>query len=86
MNAWFGMRRRLRKCDVAGLPVGVGDNDDDLLRWFNEHNSNVRQFAREHPSHTVVEIDIEARHAGRDLERAFGIPQKCFEKRNAKHR
>ena len=82
INRWWGLRNRMVKCNVTGLPAGVGKRDEDMIRWYNEHNERIREFVVQFPSHRLIEVDIEDRHAGRDLERAFGISRKCWGQRN----
>lgn len=69
---WVGINRsmgaRLAKC------VG-GPNSktvEDLIKWHIEHIERIRKFVAEHPSHALVEINIEDPKAGEIMERHFG--------------
>lgn len=69
---WVGgvrsMAARLAKCD--GGPISKGS--EDLIEWHLAHIERIRRFAKDHPSHALVEIDIENPNAGKILEAAFG--------------
>lgn len=76
---WNRMDKRISKCNVSGLKGNGRDNDDDMMAWFDQHIARVRNFARSHPYHRFVEIDIETADASAILEGAFGISaKKCW--------
>ena len=54
---------------------------DDLRHFYLNHTRIVRSFA-ENFNHKLVEVDIESADAASLLEREFGIPGKCWGKRN----
>ncbi|KAL7565723.1 hypothetical protein ACA910_005417 [Epithemia clementina (nom. ined.)] len=58
LRHWHKMQRRLQDCDLPGLPKGQGRAMDELQDWWCRHVQNVRQFVRQHPSHTLVELDL----------------------------
>jgi len=61
--------------------------DAELQTFFNQHSQRVRSFARAHPLHTLVEIDIEASDAGAKLahgvRHVFNIWEACWGKHNS---
>ena len=47
------------------------------------HSQYVRNFVKEHPSHTLIEIDITHNDTGRILANAFGLNETCWGHKNA---
>jgi len=72
------MLGQMIKCNITGLPSGVGRNVADLKKFFEGHTDNIQKFVKSHPSHGLVEIDIEHGEAGKILEEVFGINQTCW--------
>uniref|UniRef100_A0A7S2YSF5 Sulfotransferase n=1 Tax=Entomoneis paludosa TaxID=265537 RepID=A0A7S2YSF5_9STRA len=58
LDDWHGYRNRLVNCNLPGLPVGVGHDNDDLKQWVCHHQANVRKFVQAHPSHALVELNL----------------------------
>lgn len=92
VSKWTGDRRRsgtgylrqvLTRCDFPGLPAGKGGDDADLEAFYNGHSDRVREFVRRHPSHKLVEVNIEEADAAKVMEEAFGISYECWAVRNA---
>jgi hypothetical protein len=69
---WVGgvrsMARRLAKCE--GGPKS--QFKDDLIAWYQAHIEHIRKFVQEHPSHTLIELDIEDPRAGETMAQLFG--------------
>jgi hypothetical protein len=69
---WVGVERsmaaRLAKC--KGGPKTK--QPEDLIQWHLEHIQRIRDFVKSHPSHTLVEIDIEDPDAGEIMSQRFG--------------
>jgi len=51
---------------------------DFLARIYREHNDFVRDFVRQHPTHTLIEVNITALDAGNKLAEAFGLDEQCW--------
>ena len=92
ISKWSGDKRRtkggylrqvLTQCDLPGFPSGVGKTDEELKRFYRAHSERVREFARQHPSHALVEVDIEAEDAGKRMQQRFGVSHHCWKLRNA---
>jgi hypothetical protein len=68
---------RFRLCNATNFPNGqsVVENWLALYEWQNEM---VRQFARDHPSLTYVELQLESSETGRILEETVGIESSCW--------
>lgn len=50
-----------------------------LLKYFyNYHSEHVREFVKQHPSHTLIEVNITHDNAGRVLADAFGLNETCW--------
>ncbi|KAL7565728.1 hypothetical protein ACA910_005421 [Epithemia clementina (nom. ined.)] len=55
---WFDLQERLVECNLPGLPSGRGRNLTEIQDWWCQHVQRVREFVRQHPSHTLVELDL----------------------------
>mmetsp|Transcript_16919 Transcript_16919/g.33768 ORF Transcript_16919/g.33768 Transcript_16919/m.33768 type:complete len:453 (-) Transcript_16919:1975-3333(-) len=77
------LRRVLAQCDLPGFSSGVGETDEELALFYNSHSERIRSFVQQHPSHALVEINIEDDNSGRVLESNFGISHQCWGKQNA---
>ena len=78
VNEWHGMRQRLQKCRSMQQVV----TDDDYKQYYYNHTQTIREFVAAHPSHKLVEFDVEAVAAGTALEDATGVPSTCWGQRN----
>jgi len=69
---WVGQVRslaaRLSKCE--GGPKSK--QAPDLIQWHQEHIERIRDFVKNHPSHHLVEINIEDPRAGELMSQWFG--------------
>ena len=92
ISKWTGDRRRAEqgylrqvftKCEFPGFPSGTGAIDEELKAFYEGHTKRVKNFVRNHPSHTLVEVHIEDKNSAKVLEDAFGISSECWEVRNA---
>lgn len=73
-NMPFSLRERLTNCTLGyDFTAGVGTEDDDFSEFFCDHVKRVRQFVADHPSHALVEIDIEDPLVGKKLEAWFDV-------------
>ena len=71
-------------CDLGtDLRPGVGETDEELTKFYLGHSERIRNFVRDHPSHALVEVDIEDGRAGEIMQNAFGINKQCWGKQNA---
>ena len=78
------LRRVLAMCDLGtDLRPGVGETDEELTKFYLGHSERIRNFVRDHPSHALVEVDIEDFRAGEIMQNAFGINKQCWGKQNA---
>jgi len=68
VGAFRSMAVRLAKCD--GGPKSK--KSQDLIQWHLEHVQRIRDFVKAHPSHALVEIDIEDPNAGEIMAQHFG--------------
>ena len=78
VDSWKHLRKRLIDCNISTLPKGVGGHDDEMLHWYTSHADMIRTFVKQHPSHRLVEVQIEDEDAGVTMEKAFGIPRTCW--------
>jgi len=80
VDNWTDMRQRFIKCNLTDLPAGTGRQDEDMIRFFYRQVDRIREFCKRHPSHALVEIDVESNVTGAILEKAFEIPADCWGK------
>ena len=73
VNAWGDLRTRLTHCNLPDCPSGTGVKDEEMIQWYTHQLRRVRSFVETHPSHLLVEVDIEDLAAGQVLNKAFGI-------------
>lgn len=74
VHRWRGMHRRLPQC-----ALGPGDSSHISLRqWYYLHVQRIRQFVTLHPTHALVEIDVEHEDTGKRMEAIFGINETCW--------
>ena len=92
ISKWSGDKRRtkggylrqaLTQCDLPGFPSGVGKTDEELVTFYQDHSRRIRDFVKDHPSHALVEVDIEAEDAGKRMQQRFGVSHHCWKLRNA---
>ena len=60
------------------LPSNLTEMVCSLTAIYNDHIATVRRFVQDHPSHALVEINIEDPNADEHLARAFGLDAKCW--------
>lgn len=76
------LRQVLTQCDLPGFPSGIGNRDEELASFYRTHSRRIQNFVRKHPSHVLVEIDIEADETALTMEKAFGISSECWNQHN----
>eukprot|EP00588_Corethron_pennatum_P007045 CAMPEP_0194291950 /NCGR_PEP_ID=MMETSP0169-20130528/44547_1 /TAXON_ID=218684 /ORGANISM="Corethron pennatum, Strain L29A3" /LENGTH=569 /DNA_ID=CAMNT_0039039981 /DNA_START=154 /DNA_END=1860 /DNA_ORIENTATION=- len=69
---WHELHTYFINSNITSLPAGVGKSKEELRAFFVGHNERIRQFARNYPSHALVEVDIGDKNIGKLLEHAFG--------------
>lgn len=81
IHNWYNMHYRLREKCI--WPFSFSKNQH-FFKQLHEYTTNtIHTFHKTHTSMNLLEIDIESSSAGEALEDWFGIPQKCWQKRNA---
>lgn len=50
------------------------------MAFYDAHNEMIRQFVRDRPSLTYVEVELESPDTGRFLADVTGIPADCWKK------
>lgn len=78
MSAPKSLKHLIAEEDLPGLPPGVGHTEQELVEWWCWHVENVREFVRIHPSHALVEVDIEDPLAGSMMGTLFGAQPSCW--------
>jgi hypothetical protein len=75
------LRNRMIACDQPGFPAGVGKLDSEMFEFYRSQAQLVRDFAATHPSHKLVEVQIDDPEQARAaLGAAFGHgrAKKCW--------
>ena len=83
-HANYRMREVLAACNLPGLPSGRAPNDSELAAFYVQHSRAVRTFVANHPSHTLIEFDLEEPGVAQKLALASGVPATCWSKSNCK--
>jgi len=60
--------------------------DEDILNFYDWHTEHVRNFAKQHPSMTYIEVTLESNQTASILEEAVGIPASCWGHSNVNKR
>jgi hypothetical protein len=60
--------------------------DADLIAFYHFQVQHVREFAKNHPSLTYIEIQLENDDNGRILEEATGVSRECWGHSNVNKR
>jgi hypothetical protein len=76
------MNELLDMCYVPGKPVGKGSEDEELRHFFCSQVQRVRDFVDSHPTHTLIEIDIEDPNTAQIMADIFQVSDKCWTKSN----
>jgi hypothetical protein len=87
---WVKLDKRLMACNIIGSPAlpspeGSNNNNDTSLwleDFFCSQVERVRDFVAKHPSHALIEVDIEDPSAGEFLSQAFDIDASCWKQSN----
>ena len=85
ISNYYTWKRSLKDVmrNITGLPAGKGSNAEEFSQFFCNHVKRVRQFVEQHPSHSLVEVDIECDTSGSFMENVFGIGKQCWGRSNA---
>ena len=76
-------KRRLQKCGKKGrIPFLEGSKPDQLRKFRCESVKYVRNFVENHPSHTLIEIDLDNPESGKILSQLFEIDEECWAIKN----
>ena len=73
----------LMLADIAGFPSGRGRDEKEFSDWFCSHVKKVREVVDGHPSHSLVEINIDDPGAGDLITDIFDVNSTCWGHRNA---
>jgi Sulfotransferase domain len=74
VSRWGGMHTRLSR--FCGENVGPKNAKGISLRtWYQEHTTRIRQFVADHPTHALVEIDVESPATGPRMASIFGLDE-----------
>jgi hypothetical protein len=68
---------RFRLCNATGFPNGQSTRAD-FIRMYENHNAMIRQFVRDRPSITYLEVQLESSRTGQILSDATGIDPQCW--------
>ena len=81
IRSWHNMDVSLSKCNIPSFTSSSKSRHikEELTRFYNDHIRNLQSFIRQHPSHRLVEIQIEDSNdkIGQVSGQEFGILQSC---------
>eukprot|EP00908_Phaeocystis_cordata_P002555 Transcript_12780.p1 GENE.Transcript_12780~~Transcript_12780.p1 ORF type:complete len:435 (+),score=98.08 Transcript_12780:629-1933(+) len=78
------IRGQLRACNMPTCNSECVDTDNQLAAFYDEHTRTIRAFADEHPSHKLIEVEVEEDDAGAKLAKATGYSESCWGERKCK--
>jgi len=76
------MDDRWREMNILDLPAGMGSNVFEFSDWFCKHVERVRNRLDQHPSHALVEINIDDPENSETISKFFDIDKNCWGHRN----
>ena len=89
VNSWgegarWGARAGFTSCDLPTLPAGTppAGSDTELRTFYVAFSKTMRAFVAQHPSHTLVEVELQSPAAAQKMSRAFGIEERCWGRAN----
>ena len=82
------LRNQFSKCNLPLCPEPCVENNAKFAAFYHRHTAAVRKFVTKHPSHKLIEINVEGETAvvASKLAAATGFPATCWapEKAGAK--
>jgi hypothetical protein len=76
---WPNMLNRFSRCDLPGLPEGVGGKDQELRNWYCGHVRHIREFVALYPSHALIELDLyDTERSARVMAKLFQVNETCW--------
>lgn len=70
---------RMRLCNATNFPNGQSTKKD-WIRFYTGHTNMIREFVKDHPSLTYIEIDIESNYTAKVLFNRIGIRSTCWKR------
>ena len=84
VDRWQDLRQRfIGYLGGVDFPKGRGAKDEEMVAFYKVQAQRIRDFVKDHPSITLVEVQIDSPEAGQVMEDAFGISKKCWGNKNA---
>jgi hypothetical protein len=68
---------RLRLCNATGFPDGQSTKEE-IMQMYDNFNNMIRQFVKDRPSITYIEVQLESNSTGQLLQEATGIDSACW--------
>ena len=72
------MRKLLSACNLPTCGSSCVNSDNLFAAFYDEHTLAIRTFAKQNPSHTLIELDVDAEDAGEQLANATGVGSHCW--------
>ena len=76
------LRHNLRACNLADIdhpcPAECVDDDEKLAAFYDAHSESIREWVKNHPTHKLVELNVEGLGAGAKLADVTGINASCW--------
>ncbi len=71
IDRWPSLRERIVRASIPGLPARMGEKDEEIIAWIENHFAACRRFFTSDPK--FLELDIEDEKAPLILGKALGI-------------
>jgi hypothetical protein len=81
---WTTMVDRWSQCTIPGLIHEEGEISRQQIRnWWCGHVKHVREFVKQYPSHTLIELDLyDTPGSSTMMSKLFGVNASCWGKSN----
>ena len=73
VRKWYGLADRMKFCKFT-----TSLNSESFEEFYCSQVERVRKFVWDHPSHALIELDIENEYAGFIMSKLFEINQTCW--------
>ena len=78
------LRERFGKCNLKVCPKDCVDDDEKFAAFYESHTKAIRWWVQTHPSHRLLEFDVEDPDAAAKLAAATGFTDDCWGQANCR--
>ena len=72
-------RNSFRACNLTACPADCVDDDEQFAAFYDGHTHMIRRWAEKHPTHKLIEVDVDdVASGGKLLAAATGFKASCW--------